>query len=58
MNTFPCGRSAEIEEAVRISFYYPIGELDEDFYQKEAKWEESTAQVCVECDVIWLQVNQ
>ena len=59
MNTTRAGRSIELEEAAKISFCGPyIGNLDEVFYQKEAKWEESTAQICAECDVIWFQTNQ
>ena len=59
MNTTRAGRSIEREEATKISFSGPLmGILDEEFYIKEAKWEESTAQICAECDVIWFQTNQ
>lgn len=59
MNTFRSGRNVEREEFIKTSFCESYkGSLDEEYYQKEAQWEESTTQVCVECDVIWMQVNQ
>ena len=59
MNTSRPGRSVKSEESAKISFSGPLmGALDEEFYQKEAQWNDSDAQICVECDVIWLQVNQ
>ena len=59
MNTFRPGRSVKLEEAAKTSIFgLLMGALDEEFYQKEAKWNDSTAQICVDCDMIWLQVNQ
>lgn len=59
MNTIRAGRSIEWEEDSKISFTTSLmGTLDEVFYIKEAMYEDSTTQICVECDVIWLQTNQ
>lgn len=56
MNVLQPGYSAEDEETLQICFFEFA--LTERFYQKEAQRNDSTAQICVDCDVIWLQVNQ